>query len=115
MGRQVKVVNVLVDTFGNYVVMNRGCIVLRDKEIVEKRYPLFEEEIGEVVLTSGNMVSTGALSAMGFWGIDVVIATRNGRPILKFNPTTTKNLEISNNFAQKHLSQNDLLLLRCSL
>jgi CRISPR-associated endonuclease Cas1 len=49
---------------------------------------LFESEIGEVVLKSGNCVSTGVLSALGFWGIDVVIATRNGRPIAML-----KNLE----------------------
>jgi CRISPR-associated protein Cas1 len=81
MGRQSKVVNLLVDTFGNYLGMDRGCVVLRDKERNEKKYPLFESEIGEVVLTSGNTVSTQALSALGFWGIDVLIATRNGRPI----------------------------------
>jgi CRISPR-associated protein Cas1 len=81
MGRRSKVVNLVVDTFGNYLVMHNGCIVLRDKEKNEQKYPLFESEIGEIVLTSGNMVSTGALSALGFWGIDVLIATRNGRPI----------------------------------
>lgn len=81
MGRRIKVVNLIVDTFGNYLGMDNGCIVLRDKEKNEKKYPLFESEIGEIVLTSGNMVSTGALSALGFWGIDVLIATRNGRPI----------------------------------
>lgn len=61
--------------------MDNGCVVLRDKEKNEQRYPLFEDAIGEVVLTSGNVVSTKALSALGFWGIDVLIATRNGRPI----------------------------------
>jgi CRISPR-associated protein Cas1 len=81
MGRQSKVVNLLVDTFGNYLGMDRGCVVLRDKERNEKKYPLFEDAIGEVVLTSGNTVRPQALSALGFWGIDVLIATRNGRPI----------------------------------
>jgi CRISPR-associated protein Cas1 len=81
MGKKSKVINLVVDTFGNYLGMDRGCIVLRDKERNERKYPLFESEIGEIVLTSGNMVSTGALSCLGFWGIDVLIATRNGRPI----------------------------------
>jgi CRISPR-associated protein Cas1 len=81
MGRRIKVVNLLVDTYGNYLGMDKGCIILRDKNKKEKKYPLFEAEIGEVVLTSGNMVSTGALTALGFWGIDVLIATRTGRPI----------------------------------
>jgi hypothetical protein len=57
MGRRIKVVNLLVDTYGNYLGTDRGCIVLRDKERNEKRYPLFESEIGEIVLTSGNMVN----------------------------------------------------------
>jgi len=88
MGRQSKVVNLLVDTFGNYLGMDRGCVVLRDKERNEKKYPLFEDAIGEVVLASGNVVSTQALTALGFWGIDVLIASRNGRPI-----AVLKNLE----------------------
>lgn len=81
MGKKSKVINLVVNTFGNYLGMDNGCIVLRDKNKNEKKYPLFEAEIGEVVLTSGNVVSTQTLSALGFWGIDVLIATRNGRPI----------------------------------
>lgn len=81
MGRRVKVVNLVVDTYGNYLGMDKGCIILRDKNKKEQKYPLFEQEIGEIVLSGGNTVSTGALSALGFWGIDVLIATRNGRPI----------------------------------
>jgi CRISP-associated protein Cas1 len=88
MGKRAKVVNVVVSTFGNYLGIDKGCIILRDKNKKEQKYPLFEAEIGEVVLTSGNLVSTGALSALGFWGIDVLIATRNGRPIAML-----KNLE----------------------
>jgi hypothetical protein len=42
MGRRSKVVNLLVDTFGNYLGMDRGCIFLRDKEKNEQKYPLFE-------------------------------------------------------------------------
>jgi CRISPR-associated protein Cas1 len=61
--------------------MEKGCIILRDKQGETTRYPLFEAEIGEVVLKSGNLVSTGVLSALGFWDIDVLITTRNGHPI----------------------------------
>jgi CRISPR/Cas system-associated endonuclease Cas1 len=91
MGRRRKVVNLLVDTFGNYLGMDNGCVVLRDKEKNEQRYPLFEDAIGEIVLTSGNVVSTQALSALGFWGIDVLIATRNGRPIAMLKTLTDDN------------------------
>jgi CRISPR-associated endonuclease Cas1 len=86
--REVKTVNLVLDTYGNYLGMEKGCIILRDRNRKEKRYPLFEAEIGEVVLKSGNMVSTGVLSALGFWGIDVLVTTRNDRPI-----AILKNLE----------------------
>jgi CRISPR-associated endonuclease Cas1 len=86
--REVKTVNLNLDTYGNYLGMEKGCIILRDRHRRERRYPLFEQEIGEVVLKSGNMVSTGVLSALGFWGIDVLVSTRNDRPI-----AILKNLE----------------------
>ena len=66
MGRRLKIVDLVVHTYGNYLGIEKGCIILRDKNKKEEKYPLFEAEIGEVVLTSGNLVSTGALSALGF-------------------------------------------------
>jgi CRISPR-associated protein Cas1 len=42
---------------------------------------MFENEIGEVTLKSGNMVSTGALASLGFWNIDVLVLTQMGRPV----------------------------------
>ncbi len=80
MGR-VKHVKIVLDRFGSFLGMEKGCIILRDKKGKTKKYPMFEAEIGEVVLKSGNTVSTGVLSALGFWEIDVLIVTRNGYPI----------------------------------
>jgi len=65
---------------GSYLGMEKGCFVVK-KGSNEKRYPLFEKEIGEVVLKSGNAVSTGALASLGFWDIDVMIMTQRGRPV----------------------------------
>jgi len=39
-------------------------------------------EIGEVILKSGNAVSTGALASMGFWGIDALITTQKGKLVV---------------------------------
>ena len=61
--------------------MEKGCFIVKDKHDNVERYPLFEKEIGEVVLKSGNMVSTGALASLGFWNIDVLIQTQRGRPV----------------------------------
>jgi CRISPR-associated protein Cas1 len=80
MGK-VKHVKLVLNSFGNFLGMEKGCIILRDKHGKTERYPLFESEIGEVILKSGNLVSTGVLTALGFWEIDVLLATRNGFPI----------------------------------
>jgi len=44
-------------------------------------FPLFENEIGEVQIKSGNYVSSGALATCAFWRIDVLILTQRGNPI----------------------------------
>jgi len=51
---------------GSYLGMSKGCFVLRDREGNEEKYPLFENQIKEVVLQSGNSISTGALASLGF-------------------------------------------------
>jgi CRISPR/Cas system-associated endonuclease Cas1 len=61
--------------------MEKGCFIVKDRNGEVERYPLFEKEIGEIVLKTGNYVSTGALSACGFWDIDVTILTGRGRPV----------------------------------
>ena len=76
-----KDIKIILDTYGNYLGMEKGCIILRDKKRNETRYPLIENTVGEIVLNSGNMVSTGLLTYLGYWGIDVLVSTRYGRPI----------------------------------
>jgi len=66
---------------GSYLGMEKGCFVLKEKSGEIERYPLFEQEIGEVILKSGNSISTGALASFGFWDIDVVVMTSRGRPV----------------------------------
>ena len=55
-----KDIKIILDTYGNYLGMRKGCIILSDKDKNETKYPLVEESIGEIVLNSGNMISTGA-------------------------------------------------------
>ncbi len=75
------ILNLKLDGAGSYLGMEKGCFVVKDNQGNLERYPLFEKEIGEVVLKSGNAVSTGALASLGFWDIDVMIMTQRGRPV----------------------------------
>jgi CRISPR-associated protein Cas1 len=76
-----KTLTITLDKQGSYLGMEKGCFIVKDKQGEVKRYPLFEKEISEVVLKSGNSVSTGALASLGFWDVDVLIETQRGRPV----------------------------------
>lgn len=76
-----KTQKITLDKQGSYLGMEKGCFTVKDRTGNVQRYPLFEKEIGEVVLKSGNCVSTGALASLGFWDIDVLITTQKGRPV----------------------------------
>lgn len=76
-----RVLSLKLDDNGSYLGMEKGCFVLKDKKGNVERYPVLENQIKEVVLQSGNAVSTGALSSLGFWGVDVVVETARGRPV----------------------------------
>jgi len=76
-----KTQKIILDGNGSYLGMEKGCFVVKDRKGNSERYPLFEKEIGEVVLKTGNMVSTGALASLGFWDVDVMIMTSRGRPV----------------------------------
>jgi len=80
MGK-VKHVKISLDNFGSYLGMEKGCYIIKDKNGNTKRYAQFENEIGEVILKSGNTVSVGALASLSFWDIDVLIMTQRGRPV----------------------------------
>ena len=72
---------IVLDDQGSYLGMEKGCFVVKDRKGNSEKYPLFEKEISEVVLKSGNCVSTGALASLGFWDIDVMVMTQRGRPV----------------------------------
>ena len=61
--------------------MSRGFFILRDRKVNEEKYPLFENQIKEVILQSGNSLSTGALASLVFWGVDVLVMTARGKPV----------------------------------
>jgi CRISPR-associated protein Cas1 len=72
---------IILDESGSYLGMEKGCFAVKDKDGNVSKYPLFESEVGEVVLRSGNAVSTGALASLGFWGIDTLVMTQRGQPV----------------------------------
>lgn len=68
------VARIVLDEYGSYLGRGEGCFVVRDKHKNETKYPLFEEEIGEAVLSSGNYVSRAFTGTDG--GIFCIMTTR---------------------------------------
>jgi CRISPR-associated protein Cas1 len=78
---KTKTVKIALEGFGSYLGMEKGCFVVKDRNGETERYPLFENQISEVQIKSGNSVSSGALASLGFWGIDLLILTQKGNPV----------------------------------
>ena len=78
---KTKTEKIVLNDYGAYLGVEKGCFVVKGKSGVEKRYPLFENEIGEIQIKSGNTVSSGALATCGFWGIDCMFLTQKGKPV----------------------------------
>jgi len=81
---KAKFLTINVEGNGYYLGMEKGCFVVRDRDGNVQRVPLFENEIGEIgeiIVSSGNFISTSVLASCGFWDIPVIIKTRNGNPV----------------------------------
>ncbi|MEM2117918.1 MAG: CRISPR-associated endonuclease Cas1 [Candidatus Bathyarchaeia archaeon] len=122
-----RVNKVILDSYGYYLGMEKGCYIIKDRNGKTQKYPQFETEIGEVILTSGNMVSIGALASFGFWNIDVLIMTKRGEPVATLKPfdddshvqtrisqyeayKNTKALEIARTFVSSKLEGQNIIL-----
>jgi CRISPR-associated endonuclease Cas1 len=76
---KTKTVKLTLNGYGSYLGMEKGCFIIKDKHGKTEKYPLFENEISEVQIKSGNSVSSGALASLGFWNIPVHVFTQKGR------------------------------------
>jgi len=76
-----RVLKLVIDGEGCYLGMEKGCFVIKDKHGNVERIPLFENEVGEIAVTSGNFISTSVLASCGFWDIPIIVKTRNGNPV----------------------------------
>ena len=76
-----KIAKIILDNYGAFLGMEKGCYLIRHRNGEVERYQTFENKIGEVILKSGNTVSTGVLANFGFWDIDVLIMTQKGMPV----------------------------------
>lgn len=81
MTRVTKTNKILIlNPHGKYLGYSAMNFAIKDKNRnTIKETPFYS--VGEIILQSGNAVSTGALAAAGFWGIDCLILTASGRPV----------------------------------
>lgn len=75
-----KVVKITLES-GSFLSRAEGCLIIRDRSGKTERYPLVSDEIGQIEVSSGSAVSTGAMVSMAYWGIDLVVTTARGHPV----------------------------------
>ena len=63
-----KVMKLALDDFGSFLSRKEGCLVIKDREGNTERYPLGENQIGEIQVRSGNGVSTRSIGFLCFLG-----------------------------------------------
>lgn len=78
---KTKTVKIALDSFGSFLGRDKGCLVVRDNAGKVKKYPLVENAIEEIQVSSGNTVSTGALATCAFWNVNLIVKTQWGNPI----------------------------------
>jgi CRISPR-associated protein Cas1 len=78
---KTKTDKIILDKFGSYLGREQGCFTVRDRHGKKERFPLVENQIAEIQLRSGNLVSTGALATCAFWKVDCLILTQRGNPV----------------------------------
>jgi CRISPR-associated protein Cas1 len=78
---KAKVQKIVLDGHGCYLGMEKGCFIVKDKDGNVQRYPMFENEIGEIIVSSGNYISTSVLASCGFWSIPIVVMSKNFKPV----------------------------------
>jgi CRISPR-associated protein Cas1 len=78
---KTKTIKIALEGFGSYLGMEKGCFTVKNREGQIDRYPLFENQIDEIRIKSGNTISSGALACCGFWGIDCLFLTQKGKPV----------------------------------
>jgi CRISP-associated protein Cas1 len=87
-----KTLKIELSDYGSYLGRAQGCFEVRTKDKKIRRYPHFENAIGEVSLVSGSYVSVDALIDLALWNIDTYIMTRHNRVV-----AVLRNLEDDNN------------------
>lgn len=71
---------IILKPYGKYLGYGNNNFTIRNKKrTTQKQIPF--HKVGEIILQTGNTVSTGALASAGFWGIDVLILTSSGKPV----------------------------------
>jgi CRISPR-associated protein Cas1 len=76
-----KMNKIFLNDSGSFLGRGEGCFIVRNRKGEVAKYPLFENEVGEVQIKIGNSVSSAALATCAFWGINLLITTQRGNPV----------------------------------
>jgi len=79
--RDSRTLTIQLKDYGDYLGRGEGCFQVKHKNGEIERYPHFQKEVGEAVLTAGSCVSTDALIDLALWNIDTYFVSRHNRVV----------------------------------
>jgi hypothetical protein len=68
---KTKTVKIALEGFGSYLGMEKGCFTVKNREGNTQKYPLFESEIDEIIIKSGNTVSYAISFFLSLYYLDI--------------------------------------------
>jgi CRISPR-associated protein Cas1 len=78
---KTRTAKIFLTDYGSFLGRADGCLTVRHRDKKTEKYPLFENEVGEIQLSMGNSASVTALTTAAMWGIDCVFLTSRGNPV----------------------------------
>lgn len=93
--RDAKTLKIELSDYGDSLHRAEGCFEVRHKDGKTEKYPHFQKEIGEAVITAGSYVSADALIDLALWNVDTYFVTRRNRVV-----AVLKNLEDDSHVAR---------------
>jgi CRISPR-associated endonuclease Cas1 len=103
---KTKTIKIALEGYGSYLGMEKGCFTVKNREGNTRKYPLFENQIDEIRIKSGNSISSSALASCGFWGINCIFLTQKGRPVAMLR-SLDDDSHVKTRIAQYEASKNE--------
>ena len=92
MTRITKTEKIILKPYGKFLSTNKISFIVKNKKEELKKVPFYK--VSEIILTTGNSISTNALFWASIYNIDILLMSPSGKPIATLNPVSYTHLTL---------------------